>query len=55
MVAVGGVFTVTPTVCCELLQPLLTVSVYTPEAAAVAELMEGFSDVEVNPFGPVQA
>ena len=33
--------------------PLLTVTVYVPDAAAETLAIEGFCEVDVNPFGPV--
>lgn len=51
----GGVgFTTTVTVAGELAQPLFTVTVYVPAAASVTLAIEGFCNVELNPFGPVQ-
>lgn len=38
-----------------LVQPLtVTVTLYVPAAAAVALVMDGFCEEDVNPLGPVQ-
>ena len=54
-VAVGCALMVTFTVAVdEQPVPLLTVTVYIPDAAAVTFAIDGFCEVDVNPFGPVQ-
>ena len=52
-VAVGCALIITFTVAVAEQVPLLTVTVYIPEAAAVTFAIEGFCEVDVNPFGPV--
>ena len=52
-VAVGCALMVTFTVAVAEQVPLLTVTVYVPDAAAVIFAIEGFCEVDVNPFGPV--
>jgi hypothetical protein len=53
--AEGLGFTVTVTDADTLVHPLtVTVAEYVPEVAVVVPEMEGSSDVEVKPFGPVQ-
>ena len=53
--AVGGGLIVTFTVAVdEQPVPLLTVTVYVPDAAAVTFVIEGFCELDVKPFGPVQ-
>jgi hypothetical protein len=55
-VGVAGIgFTTTVTVPAGPVQPFtVAVTEYVPLAATVAFTMDGFCDVEVNPFGPVQ-
>lgn len=51
--AVGGAATVTVMVSVAEQLPVVPVTVYRPDAAVVAMVMEGFCNVLVNEFGPV--
>ena len=54
-VGVGNAFTVTVVdAVAEHPLALVTVTVYVPAAAAVTLAIDGFCNVDVNPFGPVQ-